>query len=172
MEVLIAPDNRLRIKTKPVKKLTPVLLSTTKQMVALTKTFVDPEGVGLASTQVGLNGQFFVIRHENDRFEAYFNPKIHKYSKTLKVYLEGCLSLPDYWGEVNRSLWVDVSYINYSGQKIEERLRDIDAWIFQHEYDHLLGKLFVDHVLAEKTRFFKVVGRDRAGVEIFEEIKL
>lgn len=172
MQVVVAPDERLRVKTKPVKKITPGLLATIKEMVKLTKTFIDPEGVGLASTQVGLDQQFFVIRCENDKFQVYFNARILKYSKAKKLYLEGCLSLPDYWGEVTRSLWVDVSYLDSSGKKIEERLKGVDAWIFQHEHDHLEGKLFVDHVLEQKSRFFKVVGKDRAGAEVFEEIKL
>ena len=62
IKVIHAPDERLRIKTKPVKKITPVLLQTLKEMVRLTQTFSDPEGVGLAATQVGLEESFFVAR--------------------------------------------------------------------------------------------------------------
>ncbi len=174
--MVIAPDDRLRVKTRPVKKVTPQLLTTVKEMIKLTDSFKDPEGVGLASTQVGLDGQFFVVKHEDlegkSHYKAYFNPKIIKFSKKTKQYLEGCLSLPSYWGHVERSFWVDVTYLDSSGQKIQERLNGLPAWIFQHECDHLHGKLFVDHVLEQKQRFFKVVGKDRAGAEIFEEIKL
>lgn len=172
MIVIEVPDNRLRIQTKPVKKVTPQLLQTIKEMIKLTQTYLDPEGVGLASTQVGLNEQFFIIRRQDDKFQAYFNAKIIKFSKATKVYMEGCLSIPNHWGEVRRSTWVDVSYLDKNGQKVEERLKGLDAWIFQHEFDHLQGKLFVDLVLSQKGKFFEVVGHDRAGNELYQEVKL
>lgn len=172
MQVVLTPDNRLRVKTKPVKKVTPQLINTIRSMVDLTKSFVDPEGVGLASTQIGEDGQYFVIKLPNNKFKAFFNPKVLKYSKKIKQYLEGCLSIPSLWGEVNRAFWVDVSYVDISGQRVDERLSGVVAWIFQHETDHLSGKLFVDRVLEQKGRLYKVVGKDRAGNEIFEEIKL
>lgn len=172
MKVLTVPNSLLRVKTKPIKKVTPQLLQTIKLMMETTKTFVDPEGVGLASTQVGLAEQFFVAKIDEQKFKAFFNPTIEKFSKSTKVYLEGCLSIPDYWGEVIRSAWVDVSYLDKKGQRIKERLRGVPAWIFQHECDHLQGKLFVDLLLEQKGKMYKVVGRDRAGSEIFEEVKI
>lgn len=68
MQVIHAPDPRLRIQTKPVKKITPGTLQTLKEMIKLTQTFKDPEGVGLAATQVGLDQAFFVARlHESKK---------------------------------------------------------------------------------------------------------
>lgn len=172
MNVVQAPDNRLRVVTKPIKKITPGLLQKFKEMIKLTKTFVDPEGVGLASTQVGEDEQYFVAKMPNDKFKAFINPKILKTSKTTKKYFEGCLSIPKYWGEVERFLWTDVSYLDENGNEVKERLRGTTAWIFQHETDHLNGRLFVDKVLAEKSRLFKVSGKDRAGNDVFEEVAL
>jgi peptide deformylase len=172
MKVVQAPDDRLRIKCKPIKKVTPELMQTIKEMVKLTKTFVDPEGVGLASTQIGNDQQYFVAKMDGEKFKPFFNPKILKYSKQVKLYFEGCLSLPDYYGEINRSTWIDVSYMDQNGKKVDERLKGVPAWIFQHEFDHINGKLFVDHVLEQKARFFRVTGQDQAGNEIFEELKL
>src|SRR3989344_1539072 len=120
MKVIHAPNPKLRIQTKPVKKITPGLLQTTQDMIKLTKTFKDPEGVGLASTQVGLDGQFFVAlvptpgvkspktpgvesvekNSRDKKFITVFNPKIVWKSKRVKKYFEGCLSIPNYWGEV------------------------------------------------------------------------
>jgi peptide deformylase len=172
MQVVIAPDQRLRIKTKPVKKVTPHLLKTIKEMVRLTKTFVDPEGVGLASTQIGEDEQYFVMKYADKTFKTVFNPKILSYSKATKIYFEGCLSIPNYYGQVTRHLSVRVTYQDEKGDVVKERLTGIKAWIFQHEYDHLQGKLFMDKVLEEKSRLFKVAGRDRAGAEIFEEVSI
>lgn len=166
------PDDRLRVKTKPIKKVTPQLKQIFDGMVKLTLSFVDPEGVGLAATQIGEDGQYFVVRHDGDNFKTYINPSITKYSKAKKLYFEGCLSIPDYWGEITRSLWVDTKYMDEEGQWHEERMKGFDAWVFQHECDHLAGKLFVDHVLEQKAKFYHVVGKDRAGAEIFEEVKI
>jgi peptide deformylase len=172
MQVVIAPDQRLRVKTKPVKKVTPHLLKTIKDMVKLTKTFVDPEGVGLAATQIGEDEQYFVVKRKDGSFQAVFNPKILSYSKKTKIYFEGCLSIPKYYGQTERHLAIRVSYLDENGQEVKTRLTGIQAWFFQHEFDHLQGKLFMDQVVERKARLFKVVGRDRAGAEIFEEVAI
>ena len=172
MQVIIAPDQRLRIKTKLVKKITPNLLKTISDMVKLTKTFVDPEGVGLASTQIGENEQYFVMKKPDDTFEAVFNPKIISFGKKKKEYFEGCLSIPNYFGDVERFSRIKVAYLDKNGKEIEKTLTGVEAWIFQHEVDHLSGKIFMDHILEKKTRLYKVVGKDRAGAEIFQEVTL
>lgn len=172
MRVVQAPDPKLRVNTKIIKKITPELLKLTNQMIKLTKTFVDPEGVGLASTQVGEDGAYFVGIRKDNKFKSYFNPEIIKHSKTEKILTEGCLSIPNYWGEVKRFTWVDVKYLNEAGQQVKERLKGLEAHIFQHECDHLQGKLFMDHILEQKGRLFKVVGKDRAGGDVFEEVPL
>ncbi len=184
MDIVKAPDNRLRIKTKPVKKVTPELLRIMDEMIKLTKTFIDPEGVGLAATQIGQDQQYFVAKVDNEAddekegnkqeeiFIPVFNPEIISSGKTTKVFFEGCLSIPDYYGEVRRPTQIEVKYIDKSGQPVRKKLSGVDAWIFQHEYDHLQGKLFVDRVLEQKSRLFKVSGKDRSGAEVFEEINL
>lgn len=172
MQIVIAPDNKLRVKTKPVRKFSPRLSQIIKEMIKLTKTFIDPEGVGLASTQIGLDEQFFVAKMEEGTFKAFFNPIILRTSKVTKVYTEGCLSIPNYWGEVTRHLWVDVKYQDISGQVIKERLKGLEAHIYQHECDHLQGKLFMDHVLEQKSKLFKVLGKDKTGADIYEQVPL
>jgi peptide deformylase len=62
--------------------------------------------------------------------------------------------------------------MNENGDIIKERLKGLSAHIYQHECDHLDGKLFMDHILQQKGRLFKVVGKDRAGGDIFEEVPL
>lgn len=192
IKVIHAPDERLRIKTKPVKKITPGLKQTLKEMVKLAKTFKDPEGVGLASTQVGLDESFFVARmHDSKKippakpdqrsnrwkdygkeFSAIINPKILSASKAVKTYFEGCLSIPTIWGEVKRHTSIKVSYRDENSQQITTTLKGIPGWIFQHEVDHLQGILFTQRVLEQQGKFYKFTGKDKTGSDIFEEITL
>lgn len=182
-KLVLAPDNRLRVKTKPVKKFSDKYKNIIKEMVKLTKTFIEPEGVGLASTQIGLDGQYFIAKSERrdkrliakkeDRsFVAVFNPKILSYSKKTKQVFEGCLSIPNFWGELVRPVGVTVSYQDGDGNEHTEKLTGLDAHIFQHEYDHLQGKLFMDLLMEQKGRLFKIVGKDKTGADVFEEVTL
>lgn len=171
MEVLIAPHPILKTKTKPVKKITPELLSLVKEMIKLTKTFKDPEGVGLASTQIGRTENFFVVK-DGKKFIAVFNARIIDKSQKTKTFFEGCLSIPNYYGEVKRPVTITAEYSDESNKKIVKKLTGIRSWIFQHEIDHINGRLFMDLVLEQKGRVFKVVGKDQAGADIFEEVRL
>lgn len=192
IKVIKAPDARLGIKTKPVKKITPGLIATLKEMVKLTKTFKDPEGVGLAANQIGLTERFFVARlhdskqtppskpsqRENrwknygQKFGTIINPQILSYSNGTKTYFEGCLSVPDTWGEVKRHTSIKVSYQDEKGNQITKTFKGIPAWIFQHEMDHLNGVLFSHRVLEQKGQFYKYTGKDKTGTDIFEEVIL
>ena len=171
MEIVYAPNQKLRVKTRPVKKITPALIHTLKEMVKLTKTFKDPEGVGLASTQVGLDEAFFVAKNK-ERFIMVLNPKILKSGKKTKKYFEGCLSTPSIWGEVKRNLTIKVSYLDHSGNLITKTLTGVPAWIFQHEIDHINGIIFQDRVLEQKGKFYKFIGKDHTGADMFEEITI
>ena len=171
MIVVKAPDPRLRIKTKPVKKINSSLVNSLKQMIKLTKTFKDPEGVGLASTQIGLEERFFVLKN-NKKFISVINPKILFTGKRTKKYFEGCLSTPNTWGEVKRYTRIKVSYQDQAGKLIKASLKGILAWIFQHEIDHLDGILFQDRVLEQKGKFYKYTGKDKTGTDTFEEVTL
>lgn len=171
MQIITAPDPRLRVKTKPVKKITPELLKVTREMIKLALSYTDPEGVGLSTTQIGREERFFVAKLQKE-FHPYFNPQILKISPKTKIYFEGCLSVPDYYGEVKRSALITVTYQDKTGKEFQKILKGPPAWIFQHEFDHINGVLFVDRVLEQKGRMFKFTGKDRAGGDIFEEIKL
>lgn len=176
LKIIIAPNEALRVKTNPVKKINPDLLRTSSEMINITKSFIDPEGVGLASTQIGRTEQFFIAKLENKekgtKFVKIFNPEVLWYSKSKKVSLEGCLSIPNYYGEISRPSAVKVKYLNELGEEIQETLKGANAVIFQHEFDHLHGRLFIDLVMLQKSRIFKVAGKDQNGDDIFEEVSL
>ena len=171
MQIVLAPNQLLRQKSKEVKKITPDLLKTIALMINITQNFKDPEGVGLSAPQVGINERFFIAKF-GENFCEFINPKILSFGEVQKVNLEGCLSIPDYYGEVQRPKSVKVSYQDKTGQNVTQSLVGQKAMIFQHEYDHLEGKLFIDDVLSQKRRLFKVVGKDQAGGDIFEEVNL
>lgn len=171
MQVVLAPNPILREKAKLVKKTTPELLKTVREMVKLTESFKDPEGVGLAAPQVGLSRAFFIAKL-GKKFELFVNPKILSFGKKQMKFLEGCLSIPDYYGEIKRPTIIKVSYQNEKGQTVNRTLKGTPSMIFQHEYDHLHGQLFMDLVLSQHARLLKVVGRDKAGAEVFEEVAL
>ncbi len=171
MQVIKAPDARLRIKTKPVKKINQALKNILREMVKLTKTFKDPEGVGLASTQVGLKESFFVAK-KGEKFIPVINPKIISMGKRTKLYFEGCLSIPNIWGEVRRATGIKVSYQDNTGKIVSVSLKGVLAWIFQHEIDHLNGILFSDRVLEQKGKFYKFTGKDKTGTDIFKEVTI
>lgn len=172
MKVAIAPNEVLRTKLKPVKKVSLALLQTLKEMVKLAKSFHDPEGVGLAANQVGLTERFFVAKN-NQKFHFFINPQILKAGKRTQKYFEGCLSIPNYWGEVKRATQIKVSYLDENNQTVTRTLTGVPAWIFQHELDHLEGKLFPDRVLEQQGRFFKFTGKDeKTNEDIFEEVNL
>lgn len=172
MNIVIAPDQRLRVKTKLVKKITPGLLQTIREMIKLTKTFMEPEGVGLAATQVGHSEQYFIAKLEDGTFKTFFNPKILSFSKRTKFFMEGCLSIPNYWGEITRPVSITASYIDEMGITHKEQIRGFLAWVFQHEYDHLQGRLFMDLLMEQHGKLYKVVGKDRAGSDIYEQVPL
>lgn len=172
MNVVKAPDPRLRVTTKPVKKIGAALAQIIKDMNKLTLSFQDPEGVGLASTQVGLDERYFVGKIGGNELKAFINPQITWISKKTKVYFEGCLSIPNMWGETIRAMTIKAKYQDLQGNLHEETLKGVDAWIFQHEVDHLDGMLFPERVLAQKGRFFKFTGKDKHGEDMFEQVSI
>ena len=171
MQVVKAPNPALRVQTKQVKKITPGLKTTLKEMIKLTKTFKDPEGVGLASTQVGLDEAFFVVK-DREKFISVINPKVISASKKTKLYFEGCLSTPNIWGEVKRHIGIKVSFMDETGKLQTKALKGILAWIFQHEIDHINGIIFQDRVLEQKGKFYKFTGKDKTGTDTFEEMTI
>ncbi|PIR98109.1 MAG: peptide deformylase [Candidatus Colwellbacteria bacterium CG10_big_fil_rev_8_21_14_0_10_42_22] len=102
-------------------------------------------GIGLSANQIGLDMRIFVARWDN-KFFAVFNPKIEKRSKEKETMEEGCLSIPKQYGEVSRSENIVLIGQNKQGKKIKIRAWGMLATIFQHEIDHLNGKLFTDRM--------------------------
>ena len=113
------------------------------------KIMEEADGIGLSANQIGIDTEVFVAKVE-DKFYAIFNPEIIKKSEIIIGAEEGCLSIPKYYGEVQRSDKVVLIGYDKNGKKLKIKAWGLLARVFQHEVDHLNGKLFVDHVKRKK----------------------
>jgi len=167
----------LRKISKPVGKIdakTKELIRDLKDTLAVQK---DPEGVGLAAPQIGKNLRVFAMSYNN--FERIvINPEIVKPErKTIKKssdktkkkkneILEGCLSLPNYYGPLKRIPAVTIRYLNEKSETVTETFADFYAQIVMHEIDHLNGIIFLDRLLEQKKPLFKLDGKKWEEVEL------
>ncbi len=117
------------------------------------ETLKKQSGIGLAAPQVGLLKNFFIIDTlplKDQKIEplekAFINPEIIRTGETEGYYSEGCLSIPGIFEEVKRPEKIEVRYRDIHFNPVEEVLDGIAARIFQHEYDHLQGMLFIDRL--------------------------
>lgn len=113
------------------------------------KAMEEANGIGLAANQIGLDMKVFVAQVER-KFYAIFNPKITSASKEVDIGVEGCLSVPEFTGEVIRPYRVTLKGFDKAGKKITIKAWGLLARVFQHEVDHLNGKLFIDHLKKKK----------------------
>jgi peptide deformylase len=111
----------------------------------MVKTMYELDGLGLAANQVGMHHAFFAFRGDPENFVA-FNPKIVHYSEELIELEEGCLSFPGIIVRITRPRHCRVRFQMPNGETKTMQLTGISARVFQHEYDHILGKTFKDRV--------------------------
>ena len=144
----------LKDVSRPVDAKDPNLRLLAERMLATVK---DEQGVGIAAPQVGLNIKAIWVQRfdkEGKPFEFFVNPEIKWMSSVLRLGAEGCLSIPNERGEVYRSLVIDLAYETLEGEKKRELVEGFTAVIFQHEYDHLIGKLFTERIKEQKQGTF------------------
>jgi len=180
MKIVQAPNEILRAAAKTVVDFDDKLLKIIEEMKTTLIIQKDPEGVGLAANQVGLPYRLFVARWTPSRKEpikVFINPEIversHEFQlESKKSPLEGCLSLPKYYGHVKRYLWIKLKYQNENSETLTETYTDFPAIVIQHEMDHLNGKIFVERILEQKGKMYKITGKDDNGKEEWEEVEL
>lgn len=145
--LIILPDPLLRQHSKPVEQVDAEILRLADDML---ETMYDAPGIGLAAIQIGVARRMLVIdvsREDEDRAPVVFiNPEIVKVSDDVSTYEEGCLSIPDYYAEVERPAALTVEYIGRDGKKQTVEADGLLATCLQHEIDHLNGVLFIDHI--------------------------
>ncbi|MBY5870228.1 peptide deformylase [Rhizobium leguminosarum] len=145
--LIILPDPVLRQLSKPVERVDSDLQRLADDML---ETMYDAPGIGLAAIQVGVPRRMLVIdisrEGEEKQPQVFINPEIVKSSDERSVYEEGCLSIPDYYAEVERPATVSVKYLDRNGKEQTMEADGLLATCLQHEIDHLNGVLFIDHI--------------------------
>lgn len=149
LPIITAPDPRLKKISAAVEDVDDDLR---RLMDDMRDTMYQAPGIGLAAIQVGVARRAIVIdlAREKDRqgLLHLVNPEILWASEETVSIEEGCLSLPDHYAEVERSVAIRISHLDYHGTARELEARDVLATCIQHEMDHLEGILFVDHLSA------------------------
>jgi peptide deformylase len=146
------------------------------------ETMYHSEGLGLAAPQIGLSLRIFVIDASplaeddpalKDFRKVFINPRILSYEGDIIKYNEGCLSIPDIREDVDREERILVRYCDRDFRYTEEYLDGPAARIFQHEYDHLEGRLFTDLISPLKKRLLKrkLVSISKGQVDVKYRIK-
>ncbi len=148
--IIILPDHRLRVVARPVSA---VDASVRALMDDMLDTMYDAPGIGLAATQIAVDQRVIVLDVAKRKDEqassspmCFANPEILWSSEEVSTYEEGCLSIPEYYEEVERPARVRVGYLDREGRRQEIEADGILATCLQHEIDHLNGVLFIDHI--------------------------
>ena len=161
-KIVTVPSPVLRDKAKPVRQITPDIETLIDDMI---ETIREAHGVGLAAPQVGVGVQVIVVEYAEGsedtaadedadaavepeprpkKLYAIVNPEISRHSKETELGNEGCLSIPDYMGEVERYSTATIKGLDRHGKSFKLKTKGWMARIFQHEIDHINGVLFID----------------------------
>ena len=145
LSILHYPDQRLHTIAKPVAAVDARIV----QIVAdMEETMYEASGIGLAATQVDIHERIIVIDVSEDRNElmVFINPELTWASPEKKSWREGCLSVPEFFDEVERPERIKIKALNQAGKPFELEADGLLAVCLQHEMDHLQGKVFVEYL--------------------------
>ena len=145
LSILHYPDQRLHTIAKPVAAVDARIV----QIVAdMGETMYEASGIGLAATQVDIHERIIVIDVSEDRNELmiFINPELTWASPEKKSWREGCLSVPEFFDEVERPERIKIKALNQAGKPFELEADGLLAVCLQHEMDHLQGKVFVEYL--------------------------
>jgi peptide deformylase len=146
-DILILPDKRLRLVSEPVQAIDKEVKALVEDMF---ETMYDAPGIGLAAIQIGVPRRVVTIdiskKDEEKAPQVFINPELVWSSDDKVPHEEGCLSIPEFYEEVDRPAQVRVKYLGLDGKEHEVEADGILATCLQHEIDHLNGILFIDHI--------------------------
>jgi peptide deformylase len=146
-DIIILPDKQLRLVSKPVEKVTADVRQLADDMF---ETMYEAPGIGLAAIQIGVPQRLITMdlakKEGPPSPRVFINPEILWSSEEKSTYEEGCLSIPEYYEEVERPAKVRVRFTDLDGKVHEEEAEGLFATCIQHEIDHLNGVLFVDYL--------------------------
>ena len=161
--IITEPNKILRQKSIEVES---VGKEEQKLMDDMLDTMYDANGIGLAAIQIGVPKRIIVMdiaKNEEKRSPLYFvNPVIKNKNSEFSTYEEGCLSVPNYFAEIDRPKKCDVEYLDYNGEKKILNAEGLLATCIQHEMDHLEGVLFIDYLSKlKKTMIIKKLSKQK-----------
>ncbi len=178
LEIIKAPQTVLSEKAKPVIRIDKTILILIEEMKLALESASDPVGVGLAAPQIGKQLKIFITKPSfKSKIFIFINPRVvkslkkEKESESKTKKLEGCLSLPNIWGEVKRYQEIYLEYLDENNVLHKKKFTGFMATIIQHEMDHLDGILFPKRVLEQNGTLYRSE-KDEKGEEIFNELKI
>ena len=164
--IITEPNEILRQISKPVSS---VGNQERKLMDDMLETMYAANGIGLAAIQIGVPKRIIVVDISKDgkKNPMYFvNPKIKNKHKEKSTYEEGCLSVPNYFAEVDRPKYCEVEYLDYQGENKILKAEGLLATCIQHEMDHLEGVLFIDYLSKlKKTMIVKKLSKRKSNTD-------
>jgi peptide deformylase len=168
-DILTLPDPRLRLASQPVAAID----AEVRRLIAdMFETMYAAPGIGLAAIQIGVPRRVITLdlakKDEEKKPQVFINPAILSTSADRSTYEEGCLSIPEYYEEVERPAEVKIRYLDLDGTERELEATGLLATCVQHEIDHLNGVLFIDHLSKLKRdriikKFTKAAKREVHG---------
>jgi peptide deformylase len=179
-DIIVLPNPHLRQKSKRVAVVTDEVKQVIQDMVDAT---VDWEasrehevGVALAAVQIDKLYKVIIVREdfenkENKVFKVFINPEITKLEGEVEEDYEGCLSVTDIYGKVPRYNKIRVRAMNEAGQIIRVKAEGFLARVFQHEIDHINGKVFVDHLQGKRDAFYKLTDEGKLEPIDYEQVQ-
>ncbi len=145
--IITLPDQKLRLVSKTIERIDDPLRKLIDDMI---ETMHDAPGIGLAAIQIAEPVRLLVVdvakKEEPPAPQVFVNPEILWRSDERSTYEEGCLSIPEYYAEVERPASVRVRALDRDAQEREVLAEGLLATVLQHEIDHLDGVLFIDHI--------------------------
>ena len=161
--IITEPSKILRQKSKPVET---VGNEERKLMSDMLDTMYHANGIGLAAIQIGIPKRIIVMdisKNTEKKTPMYFvNPIIKNKNSEHSTYEEGCLSVPNYFAEIDRPKKCEVEYLDYNGSKKTLSAEGLLATCIQHEMDHLEGILFIDYLSKlKKTIIVKKLSKQK-----------
>ncbi len=169
-EIIKLPDKRLRLVSERVKH---VDVGIRKLVDDMFETMYKAPGIGLAAIQIGIAKRVITMdlskKEDNHEPHVFINPEIIWTSDETAKYEEGCLSIPDYYEEVERPSQVKVKYLDRDGKTRELDAKGLLATCLQHEIDHINGILFIDHLSKlKRDRVIKKFAKAAKGIKKVE----
>lgn len=177
--IIILPNPHLRQSSKRVPVITPLIRQVIKNMIDATVDWEDSRehevGVALAAIQIDEPYKIVIVRNDFENkddktFQVFINPEVMKTEGELEEDFEGCLSVTDIYGKVPRYSKVRVRAMDENGQLVRIKAEGFLARVFQHEIDHINGKLFVDHLKDHRDAFYKLTPEGKLEPIAYEEV--